>query len=757
MKWVIRIFLIISLVCTGIRSFSQPGRALSDSLARRIETYSRKPAETSIYLASNKDIYIAGEDLWYNAFVLDPQTFGLAEQDHILYLQLIKEGSDTAVWKEMYPISHGVSAGHVYLPQTLQEGNYLLKAYSAHSFFSLQPYFYAVAPIRVVQDPRSIKNNWQLGQATSSRQGEKIHIEVFPEGGILVAGVQNTVAFKAVNKDSLPVIVKAKLLKNGLPVLNLETLHAGMGLFRFIPDANATYTIQYEGNEFKMPSIATDAIALHLQSNENDSLTFKIITPNPKMRNVLLRVQIRGTMQVIATGILKDSLLIKIPIAGMPPGVAEVILFDDQFHSLATRLVYLHQDKKLHIRFSQLKETYAPKEQVTLKISTTDEEGRPVPAALSLRVYDRLFNNRQNTRDILNYYFLSSQLSNTIYDPSYYFDSSHIDRKEALDVLLLTQKTQQYNLGEERMAQDLLLKKSVLSDSLKGIAIALNKPGQKKAPLSLMLFNYNKSINQVVMTNNTGAFFLNPDNLFIGQRFFIKYFSEKEHNILVSDPFDTIRSVEAWQHPVNLLSKKDIVIEEKGIDTNRLQYGNMLKEVIIQTKGRGFGDRYLGYLDSIARFEGNTDYVGQCGWLNCPACGGGTKPVEGVIYSELTEPRRSQVSSHPFSFGTNDMKKEPYHYPQYTAEELLKKFKMIITKGFYQHTTFYSPDYEKEDKMITDTRNTIYWNPLVITDQNGEATIRFFCSDIRSGFLGVAEGVSGNGYIGTGTFNFGVR
>jgi hypothetical protein len=553
------------------------------------------------------------------------------------------------------------------------------------------------------------------------------------------------------------VSLKATLLKNGSPVLNIETLHAGMGLFRFIPEANATYTIHYEGNECKMPSVTTDAISLHLQRNENDSLTFKIIAPDRTMQNVLLRVQIRGTMQVIAAGVLKDSLLMKIPVANMPPGVAEVTLFDGQFHSLATRLVYLHQDKKLHIRFSQLKETYAPKEQVTLKISTTDEEGRPVATALSLRVYDRLFNNRKNTRDILNYYYLSSQLRDTLYDPSYYFDSSHIDRKEALDVLLLTHKTQQYNLGEERMAQDLLLKKPVLSDSLKGLVIALNKPGKKKVPLSLMLFNYSKSINQFAPTDSTGTFHLTPENLSIGQRFFIKYFSEKEYNILVSDPFDAIRSTEAQQHPVNLLNEKDIVIEEKGIDSNRLQYGNMLKEVIVQTQGRGFGDRYLGYLDSIARFEGNMDYVGQCGWLNCPACGSGTKPVEGVVYSELTEPKRSQVNSHPFSFSGNDMKREPYHYPKYTEDELLKKFKMIITKGFYQHSAFYSPDYEKEDKMITDTRNAIYWNPLIITDHNGEATIRFFCSDIRSGFTGVAEGVSGNGYIGTGTFNFGVR
>lgn len=756
MNCTIRIFFVVSLLCTVIRAYAQPGRAMIDSLAHRMEPYS-KTGGTSVYLAGNKDIYIAGEDLWYNAFVLDQQTFALAEQESILYLQLMKEGSDTAVWKEMYPVTHGISAGRVYLPQTLQEGKYLLKAYTAHSFFSLQPYFYAVFPLQVVQDPRAIRNNWQLGQSRSVRQGEPIRVTFFPEGNVLIAGIDNTVAFKAVNKDNEPVDLKAELYKNGKAVSAVQTKHGGMGLVRFRPEADASYVLRYEGRDFKLPAVAKDGIGLHLERNQNDSLLFRLRSGQRVEQPVLLRIQVRGAVQVIAAGLLKDSLLMKIPIAALPPGVAEVTLFNEQQQVLATRLVYVHHEKKLYVRFSQLKETYAPKEQVTLKISTTDEQGHPVPAALSLRVYDRLFGNRRHTRDIVNYYQLATQLRDTLYDPSFYFDSTNNDRKEALDILLLTHKAEQYNLGDERMKQDYAVKKMVLMDSLKARVTAMNKSGKKKAPVSLMFFDYSKSINQVGVTDNEGAFYLSPENLSIGQRFFIKYFSEKEHGIDVTDPFKAISTVEREQRPANMLSERNIVLEEKGIDSNRLQYGNMLKEVIVQSKGRGFGDRYMGYLDSIARFEGNTDYVGQCGWLNCPACGSGTRPIEGVAYSELIEPKRSQVGSHPFSFGAIDMKKEPYHYPKYTEEELLKKFKMVITKGFYQHPPFYSPDYDKEDKLMSDTRNALYWNPLIVTNEQGEATISFFCSDIRSGFVGVAEGVSGTGYLGTGTFSFGVR
>jgi hypothetical protein len=42
----------------------------------------------------------------------------------------------------------------------------------------------------------------------------------------------------------------------------------------------------------------------------------------------------------------------------------------------------------------------------------------------------------------------------------------------------------------------------------------------------------------------------------------------------------------------------------------------------------------------------------------------------------------------------------------------------------------------------------------VLTDRNGEAQLEFFCSDIYTGFVGIIEGVSGDGKLGSETFEF---
>jgi hypothetical protein len=461
-------------------------------------------------------------------------------------------------------------------------------------------------------------------------------------------------------------------------------------------------------------------------------------------------------VQAMALGTVKDSLVIKIPVSDVLQGLAEATLYDDQQRPLAERLVFLHPEKRLHISISGLKEQYQPKEKVTLKFSTTDPAGKPVPAVLSLSVHDQLFKDPRNARDIVNYYQLTTQLRGRIYDPSYYFDTANKDRAQALDLLLLTQGWRAYTWNEDALRESAVTQQQILSDSLTVRVTALKKPGKEKLPASLLFFNYNRSILQAATPASDNAFYLSPENLKVGPRFFIQYLSEKDYSIQVSDPFRAISDAETAQPPTYVFMEKNTRTKEAAIDTSFLQYGKRLQEVTVKGKGRGFGDKYLGMLDSLAKYEGNTDFVGACGMLNCPACGTGTKPVEGTIYSELKSAKKAQVTSHPFPFVGTDINKVSYQYPKYTEEELLKKFRLTVTKGYYQSRKFYEPDFDKEDKTVADIRNVLLWAPIIVTDHNGEATITFFCSDLRGRFQGKIEGVDGIGLQGTGLFNFNV-
>jgi len=187
-----------------------------------------------------------------------------------------------------------------------------------------------------------------------------------------------------------------------------------------------------------------------------------------------------------------------------------------------------------------------------------------------------------------------------------------------------------------------------------------------------------------------------------------------------------------------------------------------LGEVTVKSKYKQqFRDKYMGSLDSLAKLEINSDFIGECGWLNCPLCKTGKNPVEGKTYNKWVGTGIPEVISgmpgiHPFRFYANEVVQIVYHYPKFTEEELLKINNLTREKGYYPEREFYQPNYDKTDSlsMIPDYRNTLLWAPSVLTDRNGEAQLEFYCSDIYTDFVGVIEGVSGDGKFGSEIFEF---
>ena len=73
---------------------------------------------------------------------------------------------------------------------------------------------------------------------------------------------------------------------------------------------------------------------------------------------------------------------------------------------------------------------------------------------------------------------------------------------------------------------------------------------------------------------------------------------------------------------------------------------------------------------------------------------------------------------------------------------------------------FYSPKYEtKEEKKnkTPDLRTTIHWDPNIQTDSLGVAKITFYNADRQTRIMGIIEGLSENGILGTTRFRYEVK
>ena len=94
---------------------------------------------------------------------------------------------------------------------------------------------------------------------------------------------------------------------------------------------------------------------------------------------------------------------------------------------------------------------------------------------------------------------------------------------------------------------------------------------------------------------------------------------------------------------------------------------------------------------------------------------------------------------------------ETYSKNTYRGE--LPGVKKFILDGLDAPRTFYSPRYEGslKNSPVFDSRATIFWEPILRTDINGQAKVEFYTSDRKTDLEVIMNGIEvGNGNTGEG-------
>jgi hypothetical protein len=80
-------------------------------------------------------------------------------------------------------------------------------------------------------------------------------------------------------------------------------------------------------------------------------------------------------------------------------------------------------------------------------------------------------------------------------------------------------------------------------------------------------------------------------------------------------------------------------------------------------------------------------------------------------------------------------------------------------KGYYKARNFYSPKYDSANinSSVPDLRTTIFWNPDLITDGQGNTSFSYFNADTKGTYRVVVEGIDGNGNLGRQVYRYKVE
>jgi len=109
--------------------FCQKQIDLTDYLREKFLRYCESVPREEIFVHTDRADYIAGEDLWFNIYLIDRKTFNPTNESKIAYFELLNPENQPVIQKR-FRLDNGFGPGRIVLPDSLRTGTYLLRVYT---------------------------------------------------------------------------------------------------------------------------------------------------------------------------------------------------------------------------------------------------------------------------------------------------------------------------------------------------------------------------------------------------------------------------------------------------------------------------------------------------------------------------------------------------------------------------------------------------------------------------------------------------
>ncbi len=349
-----------------------------------------------------------------------------------------------------------------------------------------------------------------------------LDIQFLPESGELVHGLKSKLGFKALDASGKGKMVAGDIVdEQGQLINSFQSNTLGMGSFILdSPDSTKKYyarikSVYPESKSllYPLPKVAALGNVLTIEKHGNNLL---LTTQSNYMKNdsIFLMISHRGNrlydlkVRLLQNGTSK----LEIPCQKLPEGIISFTMMDNSGRPVAER-IYFNENPVFRIRMelSVDQESYEKRDETKLNIETTDHQGNPLPAKLSLLAISKkqLGSIQQERQNILSYFLLDSELKGEIENPGFYFnkDSSMHDH---LDALMLTQGWRKYNYNKpDVMLTNLPETRLTISGQVSSV---FSEKKKKQPKLTLTTFGNNPTVDvQEVDSLGNFTFTLNDE------------------------------------------------------------------------------------------------------------------------------------------------------------------------------------------------------------------------------------------------------
>jgi hypothetical protein len=769
--------------------------ARSQALDSTLAQYNRNYQPEKVWLHYDKDVYQAGETIWFKAYLMD----GLfpAQQTKTIYIDWVGDNGEVLA-HTVSPVVEGTSNGQLDIPDNYT-GNFIhVKSYTKWMLNFDSSFIYS-KDIRILNKNISAKSISTASITT---------VDFFPEGGDAIAGISNRVAFKAADQYGLPVSIRGVIEDNkGTLIDSFRTKHDGMGSFIFTPIAGTIYQAKWKDGKgiahtSELPTVKTSGTSLQVVISEKKRIvTIQSNAAEDRFKMLHLvgtmngGIAFKSEVNLAATKISRKV----IPTENLPSGILTITVFDADWNAIAERITFIDNgDYSFATSLEVVHWGLNKRAQNDIRLN--------VPAGLqganlSVSITDAGI-EADSSSSIITHFLLTGDLKGYVHNPSYYFSSKADSVINNLDLVMLTHGWRRFKWEDITKGKlpEIQQPRDTSYLSLSGKVYGVTK-SQLSGKESIFLFLTQKdSATQTVLTpiNRDGTFkepdFIFFDTLKVYYQLKSKLFSSAEAKFM-TERLSTPNYLSASKNFIKFKPTSDTsgfyrhtLLAAELVRLQRMQKGKLMENITVTAKSKPLlkqmdekytkglfsgGDGYqfdlandpmaLGQMNVFNYLQGKVAglQINSTGSTPTLSWRGGspqlfldempidaeflnTIPVSDIAFVKVFRP--------PFMGGFNGSGGAIAVYTR-KGDDTRSKPGGLNTNTIIGYTPireFYSPNYSRFDKRNEqpDVRTTLYWNPLLLVNPNSTSVqLQFYNNDVSKSFRVVIEGISKEGLV----------
>lgn len=764
-----------------------------------LDAYRRNNVQEKVFIHTDRTVYITGDHVWLRAYVVDGSLHRPLPMSRVVYIELL-DAAQQPVLQAKVPMKDGAGHTSLFLPASLNSGNYLLRAYTRW-MRNYSPDFFFHRTITVVNPFKPLGLQEQAA-------GPELDVQFFPEGGNMISGTEGKVAFRVVDASGrgLPAFKGFVLGPAGDTVVTFSPVRFGLGNFMLTPAADTQYRAvitSVSGRviaQKELPPVMPTGYALSVSEGSGGRVTIDVRSNKPYASTqsavtVLIHNRL-ATMQVLRGQLSGGRTTFEIDKASLRDGIAHITLFDYESRPVCERLFFKRPENLLTIEAVADRKVVRTRERIDARLATTDKAGQRKPASLSVSVFRLDSLQSEERSSIAAYLLLTSDLPGAIESPEYYFSGAE-DAALCADNLMLTHGWRRFtwqtladttrHVFEPEYRGHLITGQLVKDDDgspAVGIPVYLAVPGKKFHFAGTKSRRDGRVIHELPDFYGPGSVIVQTD-----------WSKDSIYRYTQDSPFDSRVSEHLRLPHFSIDATLESTLLERSINMQlHNAYREEEKNKIIPPHSdtlvffRNPDQRY--YLDDYTRFgvmeEVMREYV-------APVMVRKRKDdfyfyvlnkktnemfresplvlLDGVPVFDIN----SIMAFDPLKVSRLDVVSSRYYYGRlsfygivsystYTGDlagfPVDKRAWVTEYDGLNWQREFYSPVYETEEQIysrIPDHRTLLYWTPDVNTGPDGQAELTFYAGDLPGTYLMYVQGLTGDGMPGTASLTFEVE